>query len=273
MSTAETLDEPREWRSGHDRRPQCSIAFMGLATLIVVLTGAWAAARGQPELLPRSLLMGAFFSTLAAHVYATRVRSHHRDSDIARTTHRGKRATEICYSRAQHVIFAATLGSLAAWATAGALEFTFTGEPPNPALVTLWGACAALSAGCLLLIAVGRIRRGRLVLTEEGVHQEGRWGESFLAWDASSGIEPGHDGRIATIALLAPEGALQPRSTGRMARLEKPSSPGMHINTSVFDLDKALVYHLLRHYLETPQDRAELGTDASIERIRSRAFR
>lgn len=272
MSTTATLDEPREWRNGHDRRPQYAIAFMGLATLVVVLTGAWAATQGEPERLPRGLLMGAFFGTLAAHIYVTRARSHHRESNIARTTYRATPATEIRYSRAQHVIFTANLGSLAAWATAGALEFTFTGESPNPALIALWGICAAFSAGCLLLIAVGRIRRGRLLLTEAGIHQQGQWGESFLAWDAGSDIEAGHDGRTATIALPAPEGALQPRSTGWMARLEQTSSPGMHINTSVFDLDRALVYHLLRHYLENPQDRAELGTSASIERIRSRAF-
>ncbi|GAA2349923.1 hypothetical protein GCM10009854_29570 [Saccharopolyspora halophila] len=263
MSTVGTLHEPGAWQRGNDRKPPFAIAFIGLGALIIVLIGVWATVRGEPELLPRSLLMGAFFSTLAAYVYSTRVRSRHHESHIALTTYRRTRATEIRYSRTQHLLFTANIASLAAWATAGALEFTFTGEPPDPTLVAVWGACAALSAGCLLLIAVGRVQRGRLLLTEAGVHQEGQWGKSFLAWDSATGIEPAHDGRSATITLPAPEGAAP----------EKTGSPGLHINTSVFDLDRALVYHLLRHYLENPQDRAELGTNASLERIRSRAFR
>lgn len=135
---------------------------------------------------------------------------------------------------------------------------------------------AALVHG--LLRQAPRELRG-LVLTRKGVRWRSRLDDRFLRWDDLDGMGCVHHlGVSLTYPGDGPLIVLRPRwKAGVWARVQSrtrrrkvPADWDRTLEIPVIQLSAppALVLWLVRHYYEHPADRAELGTERALDRIR-----
>jgi hypothetical protein len=147
-------------------------------------------------------------------------------------------------------------------------------------LAVLAGPAGGWTALLLVEVVLGRARAGGLSLSAKGVHQRARAYESFLTWSDLSGLSASdHADRYRIFVdrhvLLVGYGNVpwQRRQIATMFGFDRlPMRPEIDVHCELFDIDSVLLYHLLRFYLEHPEARDELGTPASLTRIRDRAF-
>lgn len=150
------------------------------------------------------------------------------------------------------------------------------------------GDSAVVTAGAVILVITalgyGLVPRGSreprgLVLTADGVRWRSRWDDRFLPWDE---LDKVYRQRTSDRFLARPEVVplvvLRPRwGAGVYARVQSrtrrrkiPVDWDRTLEIPVIQLSAppALVLWLLRHYHEHPADRAELGTERALDRIR-----
>ncbi len=276
MPSSNSLPRPDEWPAQDGRRYVAAFVFVTILGTALIPVGVGFAAIGKAGAVKYALLLAAFFLLIAAYTFVTRIRPQHRETDIALTTHSGSPATEIRYSQAQFVIIVALVTCMAAVFTFAAVDYAFAADnaAASPVAATLCGLAAAFFLSFLLLVLLGRLRRGRILLSEQGIHQEGRAFTSFLPWDAFVGVKPAHNGLMAEVLVVASANApWERRQHGSVWKLDKlPPVPMIEIDTTVIAVDRNLIYHLVRYYVENPSARPELGTQASVQRAREAQF-
>jgi hypothetical protein len=63
------------------------------------------------------------------------------------------------------------------------------------------------------------------------------------------------------------------RQIAKFWKIDKlPPVPVIEVNCPSLALEPALIYHLLKFYVDNPQARPELGTDTVIQRAQTGAF-
>lgn len=148
------------------------------------------------------------------------------------------------------------------------------------ALVTIGAVVLVVTA----LVYFGLVARGLreprgLLLTQDGVRWRSRWDDRFLAWDE---LDKAYSQRVSNRLMaepgLVPIIVLRPRwGVGMWARVQSrtrrwkvPADWDRMLEIPVIQLSAppALVLWLVRHYHEHPADRAELGTELALDRIR-----
>ncbi|WP_199434005.1 hypothetical protein [Qaidamihabitans albus] len=159
-----------------------------------------------------------------------------------------------------------TLLLLVALFAVGAFDATGGGR------IALGGVAAALS-GYFVLVALGRVARGRIERSPEGIYQRSWSFEVFLPWRGVVRLAPrGEDGQAIYVVGFG-NAPWHRRRFVNLGRKDRPlTTPGIHIPGNVLAVDPALVYHLLGYYLDNAAARAELGTEAALRRARAAAF-
>lgn len=275
MPSSSPLETPAEWPV--ESRSRFVLAFGVLVVLGVLSIGVAlvAAGTGFVGAVKYAVLFAGLFWFSAAFGYLTRLRPQHRVADLGTTTIAGRRATEIRYSGAQFALINVLVACLFLCAVFAVWDYGQAGGGAfAPGIPTLLAAVAALFfASFFVLVALGRIRRGRVILAADGIRQEGRAFESFLPWDSFAGIKPSYNGTREILVIAYSNAPWRKRQLAGPWKLDKlPPVPMIEIDTIHLAVDPALVYHLLRFYTENPGAREEFGTEAVLRRVQEQSF-
>jgi hypothetical protein len=103
-----------------------------------------------------------------------------------------------------------------------------------------------LFASFVVLVVARRLRRGKVVFSQQGIHQRGWAFSSFLRWDSFAGVKAAYNGSPEVLVIA--------------------------YSNVPWDKWQIVVYWLLKFYVDNPAARAELGTEAAILRARSGVF-
>ncbi|MEB3371597.1 hypothetical protein [Saccharopolyspora mangrovi] len=269
MPSSGRLEVPAEWPV--ENRGRFILAFGFLVVLGVLSSGVGLVAAGIAFIgaTKYAVLLAGLFWLVAAFGYMTRLRPQHRGSDLRTTTVGGTAATEIRYSGAQFALINLIVACLLLCAGFAAWDYGSVGTVP----MALAALAALFFASYFVLLALGRIRRGRVVLTAEGIRREGRAFESFLPWDSFVGAKPSYNGTREVLVVAYDNAPWEKRPLGGPWKLDKlPPVPMIEVDTVHLAVDPTLVFHLLRFYTENPSAREELGTDAVLRRVREQSF-
>ncbi|SDS26208.1 hypothetical protein [Actinoplanes derwentensis] len=115
---------------------------------------------------------------------------------------------------------------------------------------------------------------GRLTLTPDGLHHRGLTFVQYSPWTSIvtvDAIESGHERAILVDVEPGDEDRIR-HYLPKGLRSVHPLLPGFVVTDTWLLTDPTLVHETLRHYLDNPGDRPELGTKAAVDRIRHRRF-
>lgn len=152
------------------------------------------------------------------------------------------------------------------------------------ALLTIGdGLAGLLFAVCTLLVCVVTavvaglmlyLAPGSLTLAPDGLHHRSLSFTQYSPWSAVFAVEPveiGHE--RAVVVEVSPSGADRIRHyLPRLLRPEHPLLPSIVVTDTWLATDPLLVFETLWHYHANPDDRAELGTTAALDRIMHRRW-
>lgn len=189
---------------------------------------------------------------------------------------------KIPYSIRVYVSYILTMGAIAAFFAIAAVH-TFVGaEAGSRGVGFVWSAVALLFASFVVRVATGRFARGYLLVSPNGIHQRGWTFESFLPWSGIIGISAVQTDSPDILVLASDDTPWHRRQVTRLWRQDKLPTiasdngldvkPAIHIEGKFLSSDPALVMELLTYYAEHPEARAELGTEAALQRARTAAF-
>lgn len=119
----------------------------------------------------------------------------------------------------------------------------------------------------LIDIVRGRIERGYILLTPQGVHHRSALLEEYLPWESIVRVSAANQQGPMIILDVAANGVRR-RFTSRVTLHRSPSAGPAKISCRALAADPALAYHALVFYRTHPAARAELAGDAGIKRIR-----
>lgn len=144
---------------------------------------------------------------------------------------------------------------------------------PAAVLATLpWLVVAVIGAVALAPVIAGGARPGDVVLDAVGIHRRGTGAWTSLPWDDVAALHVTSFHRAQTVAVLGRPGAGATRWRSRWLRWivgdTGDTVPMIEIPCLPLAVDPARVQHLVTFYLQTPHARAELGTGASLRRLR-----
>ncbi|WP_430790898.1 hypothetical protein [Actinoplanes sp. G11-F43] len=143
-----------------------------------------------------------------------------------------------------------------------------------------WLSDSVLLAGVVLVcclagaVPVGimcYLAPGRLTLSPDGVHHRGLALTQFSPWTSIAGVGAIESGQERTIVIDVDPGD-DDRIRHFLPKDTHPLLPAIVVSDTWLLTDPTLVHETLRHYLDNPGDRHELGTRAAVDRIRHRRF-
>jgi hypothetical protein len=272
-----SLLRPVEWPEPGGVKYRLMLIVMVLLALLCVPVGFTFVAIDKPGGVKYCLLFGVLLLTIAAFAYVTRVRPKHGEEDIVTAELDGRRVTELRYSSLGFGALVLMMVCVTAFVLLAAVDFYFSipGEVTAPLGATVvFGLIGLFLASFLVLVATGRIQRGKLVLSQRGIHQRGWTFSSFLPWESFAGMKASFDGQVEYVLVVAYANApWEKRQIVKFWKIDKlPPVPMIAINCLSLAIDPNLVYWLVKFYVENPPARVELGTEAAIQRVRARAF-
>ncbi|WLS48350.1 hypothetical protein Q3V37_14600 [Micromonospora profundi] len=150
---------------------------------------------------------------------------------------------------------------LVGWLAAGAV---FTERVPGEDRVRLAeipGALAlSIAVPAIVLAAMAAVLlldRPRLILDRNGITRQGLIRRTLLRWDE-----------------LLPGGPPPARGTANLTLMRQPATPGRppvptSLPTRPLDVDPAFLAETIRHYVEHPERRPEIGKRHELDRLRS----
>lgn len=276
MPSSERLARPEEWPARYGAKYMLSLVFVTIIGIACVPIGLGFAAIGRPAAVRYAMLLAALLLLAVAFGLVTRVLPKQRLDDVALTVYGDSPATEIRYSQAAFAITAALMACLTTICAMGAFDFAFATQdvPAAPIASILLGLGALFSVSFFAFAALGRVKRGRIVLSRRGIHQHGRAFSSFLEWESLVGVKATHNGVPEVLVIADAQARWERHQHGGVWKLDKPPPvPMIEVDTTMLAVDPTLVYHLLRFYVENPAARTELGTETSLRRVRTEDFR
>lgn len=275
MLSSGSLARPTEWPASGKRKFVAPLSVLLLFGLFCAIVGL--ASVGSDQLFGALLgfCSALLFFVVAEFLFLTRMRRRDRTSDLGTIEVEGKPGLEIRYSMAVFAVLALSVLCLAMIGSIVAVYFTATaaGSPGNLTGAIVCWLFVALVCVFLVQVVLGRRRRGNIVLSDRGIQQRGMSFVSELPWRSVAGVSASYNGRPEVLVIGCDDTSWERRALGRLWRVDKlPPVPMIEVDCLFFALDEALIYHLLRFYVENPQARSELGTDAAMDRVRRSAF-
>lgn len=275
MPSSSSMESPAAWLPRNRAKHRLSLIFLLALGAFSLVVAYGFAAINSISAVKYVVLIGALFCLAAAWGYFARFRTRTSVAGIDVTMVRGTPGTELKYSHIQFGVLNAIVGCLLTVAGLAAWDFAASGEdiPARAVAAVLAGIAAAFFASFFVLLALGRIRRGRIVLTRDGIYHEGGTFSSFLAWDTLAGVKAVDNGVPEVLAVAYSNAPWQRRQLAKLWKIDKlPPVPMIEIDTTRLAADPVIVYHLVKFYVENSTSRAELGTEASLQRARQGTF-
>ncbi|WP_405491016.1 hypothetical protein [Nocardia sp. NBC_00511] len=135
-------------------------------------------------------------------------------------------------------------------------------------------ALTCLAMG-MLMAAVSRVPR-RLVMSENGIHQNNGSLDQYVPWSAIAAIVPteadptqGRSRRRIPMVLIEPNTASDITVLWRFRWFRQHTFLDViSVQPTAYPVNGGLLYYTLRFYWQHPELRHELGSDAAIERMR-----
>lgn len=268
MQSSDSPPLPDEWRhtNRNVRFRLATVAILAFAT-VSLLFGLIVAVSGNFTAFRYSVLFAAIMSLVAAIGVA--IRAQDRDlADVIRTAEsRDSRTTEIPYSGRQFGLLVALMTCVAGTCALAAVELLLHDDNGFPGVAVFLAGFGLLCLTFPASAATGRIRRGSLALSEQGVTQRGWSFESRLNWRDIAGVKAGFNGHPVILLIGYANSGWRPRYTTRVWRIDRlPPVPMIEIDCRKFDVDCLDLLRYVTCYVENPALRAELGSTAAVAR-------
>jgi hypothetical protein len=259
---------PDEWRHTN-RDVQFKLATVAILAIAAVSLGFGlvVAVAGNFTAFRYSISFAAIMSLVAAIGVAIRAQGRDLAGVLRTAESRDSRTTEIPYSGRQFGLLVALMTCVAGTCALAAVELFVHDDRGFPG-----GAVFLAGFGLLCLTfpasaATGRIRRGSLALSEQGVTQRGWSFESRLTWNEIAGVNAGFNGHPVILLIGYANSEWKPRYTTRIWRIDRlPPVPMIEIDCRKFDVDCLDLLDYVTCYVENPALRAELGSTAAVTR-------
>jgi hypothetical protein len=140
------------------------------------------------------------------------------------------------------------------------------------ALVWMTGAGAGalyMLRFCLHVLR-GKLARGAVVLTPQGVFHRSWAFESYFRWDCAMFVDAAQlDGPLVELAVTGDQASWFRRTSGLWEQEELLYQPHLAVRVMWLAVDPALLYHALRFYQQNAALRAELGDERGLQRLRT----
>lgn len=270
MRSSSHSELPDEWTSTRKRsRDILAHAIVIAIAAVAVLFGMISGTAGDYLTLRYSLFFGLIMVLAVALGSAMRRQS----GVMSNATHTvdlgdGSRGTEIRYSKAQFALLVALMACSAGFFAFAAIETVLGRQEPGISVAgILFGVIGLALLSFPVLVAFGRISRGSLLLSEHGVAQRGWSFESRLNWADVAGIKPAYNGHPIIMLVAFANTNWDRRYTTRLWKVDRlPPVPMIEIDCRKFDVDPAALLSFLSTYVDTPDNRSELGTPEALAR-------
>ena len=272
MPSSSCSEAPDEWAS----TPKRSLETLSRTVVVVIAVaaigfGALSGAAGNTTAMRYGLLFGLMM-ILAAALGAT---MRTRNGDLSKDTRTvgieaNSRGTEIRHSGTQWRLLVALMTCSAAFFLSAAIDTVINGDQSTNMLsATLFGAVGVYLGTFPLAAAFGRITRGGLLLSENGVTQRGWSFENRLSWSDIAGMKPANNGHPIIMLIAYTNTPCQRRFTSRLWKIDRlPPVPMIEIDCRKFGVEPSALLSFLSAYVDTPDNREELGTPAALDRAR-----
>ncbi|SDP56195.1 hypothetical protein SAMN04487905_105218 [Actinopolyspora xinjiangensis] len=274
------LPWPDEWPTPDglkDRARATAFAVLGVGSAIaavIALSANPPDARGVIMAACAPLLLG--FAGIAV---LTRVRVRDRgiaSVHLARIGDPASEAVVIPYSRgltSTYVVMTASMLALFGFfATISLLIITDDGSGDG-SMILLFVASGTATLYLLLLVVEalrGALSRGVLALAPTGVYHRSWAFTSFFSWESVISVTAGTTGgQLITAAVYDNSTPYFHRRSRMWRQPELSLAPHLGVQGVNLSVDPALAYHALHYYQRHPEMRAELGSQAGVDRIRS----
>ncbi|WP_301123489.1 hypothetical protein [Mycolicibacterium fortuitum] len=245
------------------------LSIVGVLALAAgsLLVGVVAVISGELASLKYCLLFALMMVLVAAlGVVARRRRSL---TAAIRTVDRdGTPATEIRYSPAQFALLNASAASFGAFFLLAAVDtFTYLYPDDGAATAVIPTAIGLFFASFSLSAAVGRLRRGALTLSAQGITQRGWSFESHLDWSGIAGIKLESYGYPTIVIFGYANADWTRRPTASIWRVDRlPPAPMIEVDCRNIGVRPEALFSYLSSYVDNPSVRTELGTPAALAR-------
>ncbi|MGC7093675.1 hypothetical protein ACPZ19_03330 [Amycolatopsis lurida] len=248
-----------------------SLVFVGCLGLLGVLAAFGFVAAGLAGGLRYSLVFAVMMFLTTAFGYVFQLGSRHRVASIV--SHDDGAAVELRGSKLVFALLTGIFACLTLFFGMASADYLRAGPdvPAKQIPAALCAVAALYFGGFLVLVAIGRVRRGGVVLSPRGIHQRGWTFSSFLPWDAVvAGKAATFRGAPCVLVVASANARWDRRQHARLWKVDKlPPTPMIAINCAAFAIDRALLYHFVQFYIDHPAARAELGTERGLRRARS----
>lgn len=270
MQSSDHPDIPAGWTETHDG-VKFHLSAVGLSAISAfsLLFGIMLAAAGNVIALKYFLLFALFTALVVTFALVGRYRRMHLSSAIRTVERDGIPGTEIRYSGWQFTLLVALMGCGTLLCATAAIETYIYQDEGFPGFAVVIGALGIVFASFIAVVVSGRVRRGGVTLSSQGIFQRGRSFESRLDWSAIAGTKAATDGHPYILVFGYANAEWNRRYTTRFWRIDRlPPVPMIVFDLRQFDVDPYILYSYVRTYIDNPELRAELGTEAALARAR-----
>lgn len=158
-------------------------------------------------------------------------------------------------------------------ATAGSFFFTIsclTFATSADAFVRWVGVIGAAFFGFVFLSTLRGVGGGRLALTPTGIVNGHGFMRSFVPWTAVEDVRLTNFGSEAFIVVDVTDRGLVETSPGErmLMAINRRLTGDVNYPARYLAVHPDLIVQAIRHYWRAPEDRAELGAETSLERVR-----
>ncbi len=156
------------------------------------------------------------------------------------------------------------LSGLAGWSVP-----TFSSAPGVVSTV-IFSAAGLYFLWIVVDMASGRLARGRVGLSPDGIYHRSLTFEHFVPWHAVNTISAEDISGPLIVTKVAASDHTQVRRTSWIGKQQEfKLLPYGAVRARSLEVDPAVLYHTLRYYHAHPGARPELATDAGLRRIRT----
>ncbi|CRZ13940.1 hypothetical protein [Mycolicibacterium neworleansense] len=272
MRSSEYRDTPDGWTDTHNGlRYYLSVAGLLAFAVISALFGIVAAAAGNFIALKYFLLFALLLVLGVAYGLVVRHRRGGLSSSVRTAIERDNTpGTEIRYSTSQFTILVALMGCCMVFCVMASVDILIHQDEGFPGFAVVTSALGIVFASFIASAICGRIRRGGVILSSQGIAQRGWSFESRLNWSDIAAVKAATNGYPVILAVGYANADWNRRCTTRLWRIDRlPPVPMIEFDCRQFDVDPYLLYSYVRTYAENPEVRAELGTEVALARARS----
>lgn len=272
------LTQPESWRA--DTNVRYKVSFAGISLLIVLdlLIAGYLYKDGYGSYGTGVLFFGLILVGVNTIGFDSRIRRKPSVASLTNTVDKhGRAALKVPYSSLQFFGYIFLMSIIGAGFVSVGLLLKHSNDSMLNGGTVFFAAIGLIFLTLPLLVVFGKFRRGKILLSEDGVYQRGWTFESFLPWSSLNLIDAVvYDGpQIRLLGRLDEEDWKRKQFTRlwRQDRLPPVQTNNrtlrvMEIPGKFVATNPAVIYHMLGFYYLYPANRAELGTSAAIDRAR-----